>query len=38
VRRNVAVTFGGDMQRRSSNRDLQDYDFGRVQLQVTARF
>jgi hypothetical protein len=38
VRRNVAVTFGGDMQRRSSNRDLQDYDFARVQLQVTARF
>jgi hypothetical protein len=38
VRRNVAITFGGDLQRRSSNRELQDFDFGRVQLQVTARF
>lgn len=38
VRRNVAITFGGDLQQRSSNRDLQDYSFGRVQVQVTARF
>lgn len=38
ARRNVTVTVGGDMQSRSSNRALQDYDFGRFQLQVTARF
>lgn len=38
VRRTIAITFGGDLQRRSSNRDLQDYDFARLQLQVTARF
>lgn len=37
LRRNVTVTFGGDMQRRSSNRALEDYDFARVQVQVTAR-
>ncbi len=38
ARRNVTVTVGGDMQSRCSNRALQDYDFGRFQLQVTARF
>jgi hypothetical protein len=38
VRRNVTVTFGGDLQSRSSTRALQDYDFGRVQLQAMARF
>jgi hypothetical protein len=37
-RRNVTVTFGGDLGNRSSSRQLQDYDFGRVQLQFIARF
>lgn len=38
VRRNVALTFGADMQRRTSNRALEDYDFARAQVQLTARF
>jgi hypothetical protein len=37
VARNITLTFGVDAQRRSSTRPLQDFDFARVQLQVTGR-
>lgn len=38
VHRNVRLTFGADLQQRDSTRELQDYDFGRVQLKVTGHF
>ena len=36
-RRSITVTLGVDGERRSSSRDLHDYDFGRVQLGFVAR-
>jgi hypothetical protein len=36
VTRNIMLTFGVDAQQRSSTRELQDFDFARVQLQVTG--
>jgi hypothetical protein len=37
VARTVTLTFGVDAQKRSSTRELQDFDFARVQLQVTGK-
>ncbi len=37
-RPNLTVTFGSDVGIRSSTRALEDYDFVRAQVQVTARF
>jgi hypothetical protein len=36
-RRSITVTLGVDSERRSSTRELQDYDFLRVQLGIVAR-
>jgi hypothetical protein len=36
VHRNIKLSFGADMQRRSSTRELQDYEFGRFQVQITG--
>ena len=37
VTRNITLTFGVDAQQRSSTRELQDFDFARVQLLVTGK-
>ena len=36
ITRNLKVSFGADMQRRDSTRELQDYDFHRFEMRLTG--
>jgi hypothetical protein len=36
IHKNIKLSFGADMQKRDSTRDLQDYDFARAQVRVTG--
>jgi hypothetical protein len=36
VHRNIKLSFGYDMQKRDSTRELQDYDFNRFEIRVTG--
>ena len=37
ISRNITVSVGVDAQRRSSTRELQDYDFNRFQVEIVGR-
>ena len=37
INRNITLSLGVDGQRRSSSRELQDYEFNRFQVQIVGR-